>query len=152
MKIVSACLVGINCRFNGKNKANEKLVELFKKGILIPLCPEQLGGLPTPRPPCTIVGGDGHDVLKGKAKVLTRKGEDLTTYFVKGAHEVLAIAHLLDIKEAILKSRSPSCGCGKIYCEDFTRKLRDGDGVTAALLKENGIRVYTERNFNCSDY
>lgn len=84
--------------------------------------------------------------------MLTKKKEDLTTFFVKGAYEVLAVAQLLEVKEAILKSKSPSCGCGKIYSGDFTRKLKDGDGVTTALLKENGIRVHTEKNFDCSDY
>jgi uncharacterized protein YbbK (DUF523 family) len=113
MKMVSACLAGINCTHNGKNSLNSKVFEKFRKGFLLPVCPEQLGGLTTPREPGEIAGGTGEDVLKGKAKVITSSGRDVTKYFVRGAEETLMMAESLGVKEAILKSRSTSCGCGK---------------------------------------
>ena len=140
MKIVSACLVGINCRFDGNNKLDGHLLDVFKRGELLPVCPEQLGGLPTPRIPAKIVEGDGDDVLNGKTKVINQKNEDVTTNFVRGATEVLKIVKLLNIKEAILESKSPSCGSGKVYNEASGSFIR-GDGVLTALLKRNGIRV-----------
>ncbi len=143
MKIVSACLLGINCAYDGKNRINENVMKLLHEGI-IPVCPEQLGGQSTPRPASEITGGTGKDVLEGKAKVVEKDGTEITTPFLKGAYEVLKMAKALDIKEAVMKARSPSCGCGKIYDGTFSRKLIDGDGVTTALLKKNGIRVVTD--------
>jgi len=140
MKIVSACLVGINCRFDGKSKLDRHLLEVFKKGELLPVCPEQLGGLPTPRAPAKIVDGNGDDVLYGKTKVTNEKNEDVTENFVKGATEVLKIVKLLNIKEAILESKSPSCGSGKVY-DEASGSFIKGDGVLTALLKRNGIHV-----------
>jgi len=145
MKIVSACLVGVNCRYDGKNSFNSKIFEMFRKGDIIPLCPEQLGGLPTPREVQEIVGGTGEDVLRGKANVITASGRDVTKNFLRGAEETLRIAKSLGVKEAVLKSCSPSCGCGKIYDGTFSGKLKDGNGVTAALLKEHGIRIRNEK-------
>jgi len=146
MKIVSACLVGVNCRHDGKNSLDSKVFKMFKKGDLIPLCPEQLGGLPTPREIQEIAGGTGKDVLNGKAKVLTNSGSDVTENFIRGAEEMLMIAKSLGIKEAILKSKSPACGCGKIYDGTFSGKLKEGDGVTAAILKGNSVKVTTEKD------
>jgi uncharacterized protein YbbK (DUF523 family) len=146
MKLVSACLVGINCRYDGKNSLDSKLFKSFKKDELIPLCPEQLGGLPTPREWNEIVGGTGEDVLKGKAKVITSSGRDVTKNFIRGAEETLMTAKSLGIKEAILKSKSPACGCGEIYDGTFSGKLSKGDGVTAAILKSNGVKVITEKD------
>ncbi|MCD6226442.1 MAG: DUF523 domain-containing protein [Candidatus Aenigmarchaeota archaeon] len=146
MKIVSGCLVGINCKYNGKNNKNNKIFEIYKKGQLIPVCPEQLGGLSTPREPAETTG-DGLDVLKGKAKVLTISGKDVTSNFIRGAKEVLKIAKDLNIKEAILKSKSPSCGYKKIYDGTFSKKLINGNGVLAALLEQNKIKIYTEKEF-----
>ncbi len=140
MKIVSACLVGVNCRFDGKNKSSEELIEGFKRGELIPVCPEQLGGLPTPRAPSKIVDGDGYAVLDGKTRVITQRSEDVTENFVRGAREVLKIAEILNVKEAIVERRSPSCGCERLYYETSGELIR-GDGVLTALLKRNGIRV-----------
>jgi uncharacterized protein YbbK (DUF523 family) len=147
MKIVSACLIGINCTWKGENKLNNKLFEEFKKGNLYPVCPEILGGQPTPRPNAEIKGGTGLDVLEGRTKVLEPSGKDVTEQFIKGAQEVLRIAKLIGAKEAILKARSPSCGCGKTYDGTFSKTLIEGDGVTTALLKKNGIKVYTEEDF-----
>jgi len=141
MRLVSACLVGINCAYDGKSRTNQKLLELFQQGELIPVCPEQLGGQTTPRPNAEIYGGTGKDVLEGKAKVVEKDGIDVTQHFIRGAYEVLNIAKNLEIKEAILKARSPSCGCGKIYDGTFSNILIDGDGVTTALLKKYGIEV-----------
>jgi len=143
MKIVSGCLAGINCKYDGKNKLNRKVRALIKKGEAIVVCPEQLGGLPTPREPANLTG-DGKDVLEGRAKVLTRSGKDVTKNFIRGAREVLRLAKLLRVKEAILKARSPSCGSGRVW---ISGRVRKGDGVTATLLKKNGIKVYTEENY-----
>jgi uncharacterized protein YbbK (DUF523 family) len=142
--LVSACLIGKRCRYDGSHKRNEAVVALAKRQKLIPVCPEELGGLPIPRPPSEIVGGDGADVLVGKTRVLTKQGEDVTPYFLKGAAEVLKIAQAHNVKKAVLKTRSPSCGCGEIYDGTFSGKTRPGDGVTTALLKQNGIEVVGE--------
>jgi len=147
MKIVSACLIGINCNWKGENKLNQKIFEEFRKGNLYPICPEVLGGQPTPRLNAEIKGGTGLDVLEGRAKVVEINGKDVTERFIKGAQEVLRIAKTIGAKEAILKARSPSCGCGKTYDGTFSHSLVDGDGVTCALLRKNGIKVYTEEDF-----
>jgi uncharacterized protein YbbK (DUF523 family) len=144
MILVSACLAGINCKYNGKNNLNGKIQKLVKEGKAIPVCPEQLGGLPTPRESANLTG-NGLNVLQGVAKVLTKSGKDVAINFVKGAREVLKLAKLLGVEKAILKARSPSCGCGKTW---ISGKVVNGDGVCAALLKRNGIKVYTEENFS----
>jgi uncharacterized protein YbbK (DUF523 family) len=134
MKLCSACLLGINCKYDGKARANKKVIELSKKEDLIPVCPEQLGGLPTPREPAEFRNG----------KVVTTSGKDFTTEFEKGAQEVLKIVKQLEISEAILKQRSPSCGSGKLTMLDLN--ITNGDGVTTALLKANGIKVISEED------
>ncbi len=136
MKIVSACLLGIKCRYDGKSKPDEKVIALTKKEILIPVCPEQLGGLPTPREACEKKGN----------KVITKSGKKFTENFVKGAKEVLRVAKFYNAKEAILKQRSPSCGSGQIYDGTFSNKVIKGDGVTTTLLKRNGIKVISEED------
>ncbi|MFA5411863.1 MAG: DUF523 domain-containing protein [Candidatus Micrarchaeia archaeon] len=135
MRIVSACLAGVNCRWDGKSKACPEVIELIENGKAIPVCPEQLGGLATPRPPAEQKDG----------RVLTKTGEDVTEKFELGAREALKIAQLANCDEAILKSKSPSCGVGKIYDGTFSGNLVDGDGVFAKALKENGIRVRSEK-------
>lgn len=134
IKLCSACLLGIKCRYDANDKQNNKVLELAKKEILIPVCAEQLGGLPTPRESTEIKDN----------RVFTKSGKDLTESFQKGAQEVLKIAKLLDIKEAIFKAKSPSCGCGQIYDGTFSGKLTQGDGITTRLLKKNGIKIITE--------
>lgn len=134
---VSACLLGVNCRYNGGNSLREEL--FCKEEPYLPFCPEQLGGLSTPREPAEIKGGDGRDVLVGKAKVVTvERGIDVTFHFIRGAREALYLMERLSIMEAILKEGSPSCGVNRIVRggEDV-----EGKGVTAALFIENGIRV-----------
>ncbi len=142
--LVSACLVGQKCRYDGQDKRNENVLLLRKTYQFIPVCPELLGGLPIPREPCEIDGRTGYDVFSGKANVIDKNGGDKTPYFILGAHETLALAKNAGIKKAVFKSKSPSCGCGEIPDGSFTGKLINRDGVTAALLKRNGIEVYTE--------
>jgi len=131
MKLCSACLLGLKCRYDGGHSLNDRVVNLLKEEVLIPICPEQLGGLPTPREPAEIRNG----------RVLTKSGKDVTENFQRGADQVLMLAKLMGIKEAILKQGSPSCGCGRIFDGTFTGKLTRGDGVTTTLLKKNGIKV-----------
>ncbi|MCD6472222.1 DUF523 domain-containing protein [Candidatus Aerophobetes bacterium] len=145
MKLVSACLLGIRCNWDEKDRyKNKKVIELLKKEVLIPICPEQLGGLKTPRIPQEIQKGDGNDVLDGKSSVKNKAGEDVTAEFIRGAEESLKIAKQYNIKEFIGKSKSPSCSSNLIYNGSFSKKLIKGDGVTTALFKRNGIKVISE--------
>jgi uncharacterized protein YbbK (DUF523 family) len=147
MKLISACLLGIRCTWGGGDQyKNDRAIKLSKVEALIPVCPEQLGGLPTPRAPQEIQGGVGEDVLDGKCRVINKNGEDVTSQFIQGAEETLRFANRLKVKEFIGKFGSPSCGCGRIYDGSFSGKLISGDGVTTALLKRNGIRVIAEEN------
>lgn len=134
MKIVSACLAGVNCRFDGKSRPNEKIMQLVKKGKAIPVCPEQLAGLTTPR--------ENSEIRSGK--VFSVSGKDETAQIKRGAEETLKIARLVGATEAIFKARSPSCGKGKIYDGSFSGKLVKGNGITTELLLKNGIKVLTE--------
>jgi uncharacterized protein YbbK (DUF523 family) len=131
--LVSACLLGTNCKYSGGNNYSEEVMEYLKDYEIIPICPEQLGGLPTPRPASEIIGD----------KVINNEGTDVTSNYQKGAEETLKIAKLLGIKKALLKAKSPSCGNGKIYDGTFSGTLIDGDGITTKLLKENNIEVIT---------
>ena len=135
MILVSACLVGMNCKYDGGNNFNQKVFDLVKEGKAIPICPEQLGGLKTPRKPSEV------KVIDGKRYVINNEGEDVTANFEKGASEVLNLAKKSNIKKAVLQPRSPSCGVGKIYSGNFDKQLVDGNGVTADLLIQNGIEV-----------
>ena len=135
MYLISACLAGINCKYNGGNNEDEKILELVKAGRAILVCPEQLGGLPTPRLPAEIVEKDS------ERKVIATDGTDVTDQFLKGAQETLKIAQMMNIKKAILKSRSPSCGYGRIYDGSFSKTLKAGNGFTAELLEKNGIEI-----------
>ena len=135
MKIlVSACLLGVPCRYDGASKAHGDVVRLAEAGhVLIPVCPEQLGGLPTPRPPAERRGG----------RVVTQSG-DVTEQYLRGAEETLKLCKLLGCEAAVLKERSPSCGRGQVYDGTFSGTLTAGDGVTAELLAAHGILVYGE--------
>lgn len=148
MILVSACLCGVHCKYNGGSNFNETVLKLMKEGKAMLACPEQLGGLTTPREPQEIHDGTGSDVLDGKAKVITKDEKDSTENFLKGAYETLKIAKEVDAKIAILKARSPSCGYGEIYDGSFLGKVREGNGVTAELLERNGITVYTEETLD----
>lgn len=134
MLLVSACLAGIPCRWDGEEKGEDPIVELVRRGEAILVCPEQLGGLTTPRSPSELRDG----------RVVSREGRDVTEEFRRGAEIALAVAERYGCTEAILKARSPSCGSGRIYDGSFSGRLVSGDGVTAALLKARGIRVYSE--------
>ncbi len=144
--VISACLMGVKCRYNGLDSKNERLKSELGADEWIPVCPEQLGGLPTPRPPAEIVGGNGDDVLKGKARVIDVNGEDKTEVFLHGARRALQIAQAHGATHAILKSKSPSCGCGQTYDGSFAGNLTEGDGVTAALFRRHGIQIITEKD------
>lgn len=134
--ICSACLLGIKCRYDGNSKTNKKAIELFKEQILIPVCPEQMGGLPTPREPAEQKGD----------KFITKSGKDVSKKFVKGAKETFKIAKQYNVKLAILKQRSPSCGFGQIYDGTFSGRIIKGNGITAALLNKNGIKIMSEED------
>jgi uncharacterized protein YbbK (DUF523 family) len=136
MKVVSACLAGIKCSWDGKDLSCQKVIDMVKLGDAIPICPELLGGLQTPRDPSE---------QKGR-RVFTKNEVDVTAQFERGATETLRVARQVNCAEAILKSNSASCGSGKIYDGTFSGKLIDGDGVTAKLLKENGIKVISEKD------
>ncbi len=136
--MVSACLLGIRCRYDGASKPDRSLLEQLKFGYVntvLPVCPEQLGGLPTPRPPAAIYGGDGFDVIEERAKVLLtleagrKAGRDVTSHFLKGAEECLRLARMFKVTQCILKARSPSCGLYPLA------------GVTAARLITAGFQV-----------
>ena len=139
MILVSACLAGINCSWDGGNRLNKKMKELVDKKRAIAICPELLGGRTVPRLKTEIEGGTGGDVLNGKAKVIDENGKDVTSEFIRGAYMSLDIVRKYNIREAVLKSKSPSCGVGKIYDGSFKGILSDGDGVAVALLKREKI-------------
>ena len=135
MKIlISACLLGCRCRYDGGSKPHPVTEELMKRHELVPVCPEQLGGLPTPRPPAERIGD----------RVVTKTGVDVTEQYCRGAEEAVRLCRQLGCQAAVLKERSPSCGSGFIYDGSFSGVLTVGDGVTAAALKTAGIPVYGE--------
>ena len=144
MYLVSACLCGVNCKYSGKNNFSDKCFKLLEKGEAILVCPEQLGGLTTPRNPSEIIGTT-YDIVNNKdGKVVMNTGEDVTNMFLKGAEESLKIAKATKITTAILKEGSPSCGCNYIYDGTFTGKKIKSKGITAYLLEQNGIKVMSE--------
>ncbi|MFP4005713.1 MAG: DUF523 domain-containing protein [Candidatus Hadarchaeia archaeon] len=143
--LVSACLLGINCKYDESNNKDPKVERKTRENDLIPVCPEQLGGLETPRDPMILSGGDGGAVLDGKGEVRTENGKNVTKKMIKGARETLKIARIFKAKRAILKAKSPSCGFGEIYQKD--EGLTSGNGVTAELLHRNGIELKTEQDF-----
>jgi uncharacterized protein YbbK (DUF523 family) len=136
MIAISACLAGVSCRYDGNANTCKKAQELIKEGKAIIICPEQLGGMETPRIPCEIKDG----------RVINENGEDKTKEFIKGADEALKICKLYGVKEAILKSGSPSCGYGRIYDGNFSRTKIDGNGITAQKFIEAGIKIKTEKD------
>ncbi|MFJ8434205.1 DUF523 domain-containing protein [Kitasatospora sp. NPDC094019] len=139
--LVSACPAGVPCRYDGRAKESPRALGLLATGRAVVVCPEGAGGLPTPRPPAEIVGGDGADVLDGRARVVDATGADRTEAFLDGARQALAAAGTAGARRALLTARSPSCGCGRVYDGTFGGELRPGDGVTAALLRRAGIAV-----------
>jgi uncharacterized protein YbbK (DUF523 family) len=144
--LVSACLAGLATTHNGVAKPSPRVMELVRQGRAIMVCPEQLGGLPTPRRPAEIVGGDGGEVLGGDARVVDDQGADVTANYLRGAREALKAARLAGSTRAILKARSPSCGTARIHDGTFSGAVTDGAGVTAALLRQHGIEVLSEED------
>ena len=134
MILVSACLLGHTCRYDGQSKPHAGVAELLKQHTLVPICPEVQGGLPTPRPPAEIQGD----------RVINSEGRDVTDFYQRGAQAVLELAKILGADTAILKQRSPSCGSGIIHNGQFDGGLIDGWGVAAKLLRDNDIAVYSE--------
>jgi len=142
MVMVSMCLAGVKCRYDGGAKRSRIIDLLRASGVEYKLfCPECMGGLEIPREPAEIIGGTGEDVLDGNAKVCDRGGRDVTEQFLKGAYAALAIAEDLKPSSIYMKTRSPSCGSGEIYNGTFSKTSIGGDGVTAALLKRHGFKV-----------
>lgn len=139
MILISACLAGIACRYDGKAIEHEGIMQLVKAGKAMLVCPEMLGGLPSPRTSC-----EQHCNADGTIRVKTKAGADHTDAFKLGAQKTLDIARIVGAETAILKSRSPSCGCGKIYDGTFSGKLIPGNGFTAQLLLDHNINVITE--------
>ncbi|KGK87831.1 hypothetical protein DP73_13790 [Desulfosporosinus sp. HMP52] len=146
MILVSACLLGLNTKYNGESNVHALIQRYSTLGRFIPVCPEQLGGLPTPREPVEIINGTGRDVLRGASLIQGESGEMVTGQFIKGANEVLKITELFKVTAAILKERSPSCGVNYIYDGSFGHVIIPGQGVTAALLQEHNIPLYSEEN------
>ncbi|MFC1843154.1 DUF523 domain-containing protein [Candidatus Dependentiae bacterium] len=138
--LCSACLTGTKCRYNGTDAFNKKTLVMLSKSEIISVCPELLAGEPIPRPACSIHHGDGHDVIKGKAKIIGEDGKDYTESYLKGAQKALKIALEYNVKKAYLKSKSPTCGCGKIF-DAKGQNLKIGNGIFAALLLDQGIEV-----------
>ena len=132
--LISGCLLGVCCRYDGASKPHSLAIELAKGHELIPVCPEQLGGLATPRPPAE----------RQEDRIIAKTGLDVTAQYCRGAEEALKLYRLLGCDAAVLKERSPSCGSGEIYDGSFSGVLIPGDGVTAELMKSNGIPVYGE--------
>ncbi len=145
--LLSACLAGVHCVYDGSSKRHPVFAALRERGQAVVFCPEALGGMKVPHNPSEIKGGDGHDVLAGRARVVSKDGTDVTEFFVAGARKTLELARTHGIEKAILKARSPSCGCGEIYDGTFSRTLRSGDGDTTALLKESGIAVVSDEEY-----
>ena len=147
MIIVSACLLGENCKYSGGNNKSENVIKYLEDKEYILVCPEQLGGLSTPRNPSEIItdgNKDGNDVLNGCTKVLSNKGIDVTKNFIQGAEKTLKIAKENNVKTAILKAGSPSCGYKKIYDGTFLGNKIQGMGVTAAILNKENIALLDE--------
>lgn len=142
--IVSACLAGVECTYKGEGKARAWAVDLVASGRAVLVCPEVAGGLGIPRPEAEIQGGDGGDVLDGLARVRSAAGEDVTENYLKGARTAVDAARRSGSAIAVLKARSPSCGCDGIYDGSFADALKPGQGVAAAALRREGIVVISD--------
>lgn len=144
---VSSCLAGFQCRYDGGSNTVTKIEKLYHEGRALAICPEVLGGLPTPRTPAEIVGGDGFDVWQGTAKVMTKSGEDVTAEFMQGAKLAYEQIKELQIDQLILKAKSPSCGCGLIYDGTFSGNKVQGVGVATAYFKNQGLTVLSDEEW-----
>jgi len=142
--LISACLLGVRCRFDGTSCIDQGLVESEQRLNYLPICPEQLGGMPTPRDPVTIVGGDGTDVLDKNAKIIDSSGKDVTDLFLLGVEAVLQMGSITGIEKAVLKENSPSCG---VHRTNIDNNRQPGIGVLAAALSRAGVPLYTEDDY-----
>ncbi|WML44614.1 DUF523 domain-containing protein [Neobacillus sp. PS3-40] len=147
MILVSSCLAGLEVRYNGTHCLDHKISKLIEENKAITVCPELLGGFSIPREPAEIIGGDGEDVLVGKAKVIEKSGSDVTELYIKGAYITLKKAIDVNATVVVLKEYSPSCASSMIYNGEFIGEKIAGNGVTAALLKRNGLQVISEKQF-----
>ncbi|WP_336784325.1 DUF523 domain-containing protein [Paenibacillus illinoisensis] len=145
--LVSSCLAGVACRYNGTASLDEKIQELVAQEQAMMVCPELLGGFSTPREPAEIIGGTGKDVLADTAQVIERGGRDVTDLYIKGAYQTLEWAKRLDVTCVVLKEFSPSCGTQAIYDGNFANHKVQGEGVTSALLRQEGYEVISEIEF-----
>jgi len=151
--LVSACLLGERVRYDARAAAvrDGHLERWLREGRVVAICPEVAGGLPVPRPPCEIQGGSGADVLAGRARVVSQLGDDETAAFRAGAERALELARIHGIRVAVLKERSPSCGSAQIYDGSFAGRRIAGEGVTAALLRQHRVRVFSEEQLEEAD-
>lgn len=147
MILVSSCLAGFEVRYNGTHCLHDEILKLVENKEAITVCPELLGGFATPREPAEILGGTGEDVLDGKAKVVEASGRDVSELYIEGAYRTLEIAKQVKATAVVLKENSPSCGSSAIYNGDFSGTKIQGNGVTSALLKRNGLKVFSEEDF-----
>jgi uncharacterized protein YbbK (DUF523 family) len=148
MILISSCLAGLKVRYNGTDSLDERIQKLVLENKAVTVCPELMGGFSTPREPAEIVGGDGEDVLDGKAIVLEKSGREVTDLYLKGAYATLQKALELGATEVVLKEYSPSCGSAMVYNGDFNGTKLVGVGVTTALLRRNNIAVFSEEDFS----
>lgn len=149
MIVVSSCLAGLKVRYNGTDSLNDVILQLVAQNRAVTVCPELLGGFVTPREPAEIVGGDGRDVLEGRARVVEKSGRDVSGMYIQGAHRTLEKAREVGASMVVLKEYSPSCGSAMIYNGSFANEkvAGAGSGVTTALLEREGIRVMSEETF-----
>jgi len=150
MYIISACLCGVNCKYSGQNNLNERCLKLFREGKAVLVCPEQLGGLQTPRNPVELMN-TASEVADGEGKALSNKGEDVTKQFLNGAYETLKIAKELGATKAILKEGSPSCGSNFVYDGTFNGNKIKGKGITAYILESQGITVFSDEDLEVNN-
>jgi uncharacterized protein YbbK (DUF523 family) len=144
--LISACLAGVACTHAAEAKTREWALELIASGRAVTVCPEVAGGLPIPRPEAEIIDGGGGEVLDGTARVRTVDGDDVTAQYVRGAEAAVAVAKRSGAMLAVLKARSPSCGCGAIYDGSFSGELIEGDGVSAVALERAGVEVMSDED------
>ncbi|WP_315072218.1 DUF523 domain-containing protein [uncultured Clostridium sp.] len=150
MYIISACLCGVNCKYNGENNLSERCMKLFREGKAVLVCPEQLGGLSTPRDPVEL-NNEASEVINGNGKALSNQGEDVTKQFIDGAYETLRIAKELGATKAVLKEGSPSCGSNYIYDGTFSGNKIKGKGITAQVLENEGITVFSDEDLEVNN-
>lgn len=143
--LVSACLLGLRTRYDGESRRCDEVFDFIRDNCLtaVPVCPEQLGGLPTPRSPASFRQGDGRALLEGRAQLINGDDTDVSSFFTRGAEQTIEIARLCNCRRALLKERSPSCGVHRVYRQD---QLIPGQGVTAACLRQHAIEVFSEED------